>query len=251
MTESGAVLFEPYPDGAGIEWLEETFIPQSMIFYAQLMPVVYQCALASRGSEPLKIADIGAAHGAGSNFIHTVLNNLLGVRVEVTAFEMQARYKRYAEAKFPAVRFKTIDFFDDPEQYDIIVSSHTIEHMEDPRTFVSRVMDRVTSCAVFYVPYRERKLIPGHLTSFDDALIQSMPGFVWGRVLKSIGWRTEANARVAAFVCSYRDSSRLIRLLDEEFGGAPISQAYSPSRDVLGHALRLKGFLIRALRRAR
>jgi len=245
MTEAADILFKPYEDtGAGIEWLEETFIPQSMIFYAQLMPVVYQCALSIRGAEPLKIADIGAAHGAGSNFIHNMLNNLLGVASEITAFEMQPRYKRYADAKFPAIRFKTVDFFDDADRYDMVVSSHTLEHMADPRAFVSRVMDRV-HCAVFYVLYREQKLIPGHVVSFDDELILSMPGFVWGRVFKSVGWRTEQDARVAAFVCAKPldpdAAKKLAETLDSEFAGSPVIRR--------GLADRLAAFMPRALRR--
>lgn len=226
--KAGEVLFEPYGSGAGIEWLEDTFIPQSLLFYAQLMPVIYRCALAARGSEPLKIADVGAAHGAGSNFIHAALNNLLGVAVEVTAFELQTRFRRYAEAKFPGIRFKTTDFLADPERYDIVVSSHTLEHMADPRAFVAKVMDRVRACAVFYVPYRERQLIPGHLVSFDHTLIRSMPGFVWGHVFRSVGWRTEDDARVAAFVCvrpgvwDRTAIKQLITALDGEFDRAPI-----------------------------
>ena len=39
-------LFEPFAEGFGIEWLEGTFIPQTLIFYGQLLPLVYNSCMA-------------------------------------------------------------------------------------------------------------------------------------------------------------------------------------------------------------
>ena len=197
--EGGEVLFEGYGPGFGIEWLENNFIPQSIIFYTDMLPAIYQCSIAL--GAPVRISDIGPGTAAGSNFVHTTLNNFLGWPAYMTCFEMQTIFQKYANAKFPNIAYNVVDFLEQEEHFDLTIMSHVLEHVQGPLDFVSSVLDR-TKLLICYVPYREEKLIPGHINRFDDDLIRDIPGLIWCRIMRSIGWRTESNSRVAMFVCA-------------------------------------------------
>src|SRR6266478_1608956 len=89
------VLFEPFAPGFGVEWLENTFIPQSLVFYSQILPIVWHCGIATQKAE-LAICDIGAGSGVGTNLLHNFCNNMLGLKVRFSAFDLERRYKPYA-----------------------------------------------------------------------------------------------------------------------------------------------------------
>ena len=214
-------LFAGFGPGHGLEWLENVFIPQSTIFYTELLPIVYQCTIAV-GQSPVRICDIGSASGAGPNLIWTVQNHLLGWPTEMTCYDIDGVFYKYARAKYPGITYNVGDFFADDAHFDLGIVSHVLEHVREPVTFVERLLDRV-QIIVAYVPYLERNLIPGHINRFDAELINGMPGVIWTRIMRSIGWRTERNSLVAAFVCvapgaeHHINLGKLTRRLGEEF----------------------------------
>ena len=193
------VLFEGYHPDFGIEWLENVFIPQSIIFYTDMLPAIYQCSIAL--GAPVRICDIGPAHGAGSNFVLTTLNNLLGWPAQMTCFDLQTIFSKYAKAKFPKIVYNVGNFLDQDKHFDLTIMSHVLEHVQGPLDFVNSVLGR-TKLLICYVPYREEKLIPAHINRFDEDSIRDMPGLIWCRIMRSLGWRTESNSRVAMFVCA-------------------------------------------------
>lgn len=216
-------LFEPFGPGFGVEWLEGTFIPQTLVFYAQLLPVVYRCGL-SLAKTPLTVCDIGAATAAGTTLLHDVLNNLMGLKVKLTAVDMEGRFLPYAQAKFEKIEYVVGDFLSLGRRFDIVVLSHTLEHIERHGSFVQNVLLNVDGFCIVFVPFEEEHLIPGHVRSFSEADIAQLPGFVWGKVFRSVGWRTEENARVALFVLASEAMSTnvdllrgLVEALDSEF----------------------------------
>lgn len=219
------VLFQGFGPGFGIEWLEKTFITQSIIFYADLLPAIYQCSISL--GKPVRICDIGSASGAGANFVLNALNSLLGWPAEMTCFDLDRRYSRYVEVKFPNLIYNVGDIFDHEQDFDLCIASHVIEHVQRPKDFVGAILDR-TKLAICYVPYREEKLIPGHINRFDNESIGDMPGLIWGRIMRSTGWRTESSSAVAVFVCASTggregiDLKELISRLDDEYDSARI-----------------------------
>lgn len=216
---------EERPSGPGpgdrIERWENVAIPQSMIFYIDLLPIVYQCSIAL-GRSPVRICDVGAATGAGANFVRTAQDHLLGWPTEMTCYEINPMYREYAQSRYPHVAYSVGDFFQDDIHFDIGIASHVVEHVPDPVDFVERLAGRV-QLLVVYVPYRERNLLPRHRTRFDADLISRMPGVIWARIMRSIGWRTEADSSVSAFVCAapgaerHVDLRELVSRLDDEF----------------------------------
>lgn len=194
-------LFRTNTPGFDQTWLESKMIRQSLIFYNDLLPVVFaMCSMLWRG-EPLRIADIGANSCAGAAHISDALNNLTGYKVKVTGFDTDTRYALYAAAKFPQVEFVGADFLRDARPFDLALCSHTLEHIPEPQAFVSRVLERV-GAAIFYTPYNEQNLIRGHVNRITDEMLRTMPGIIWAQYRRSVGWRTEGErSRCVSFVC--------------------------------------------------
>jgi hypothetical protein len=226
-------LFEPFAEGYGVDWLETSFIPQSLIFYAELLPIIYSCCK-SVTNRPVRLCDIGAGSGAGSNLVVNYLNTLGNCPAEMTAHDLERRFSSYAAAMFPNIKYKIGDFFASSEQYDVAILSHTLEHIGDPEDFLQRLTARVP-ITVVYVPFREQDLIPGHVASFDENRIAAMPGMIWGRTFRSMGWAPHS-VGVAAFVCvspAARESINILQItedIDAHFQGSRIQSPTSNLR---------------------
>lgn len=242
-------LFGEFAPGFGIEWLENVFIPQSIVFYADMLPAIYQCVLAL-GAAPVRICDIGAAHAAGSNFVLSMLNGCLGRSTEMTCFDLEPRFEKYAKAKYPQIVYNVGNFLDCDEIFDLTIMSHILEHVQGPLDFISSVLDR-TKFLIGYVPFKEDHLIPGHINRFDKDSISDIPGLIWCRIMRSVGWRTELNSRCAVFVCASptalteTDLNRLeweigwremILRIDDEYLTAPILAPRHPRGPVIDSA---------------
>ena len=212
---------DPHP---GIDWVENTQEIQTLVFYCQLLPIIFRC-VEYCPSNPTRIADVGAATGAGGDLVSKMLTNLMGQSVETTCFDISPYFERYALEKYPMIRYLRCDFLEYQEQFDLAICSHMIEHVPNPESFISKVMEKVDYFLIGYVPYMEVNLIPGHINSFDEASIAGTPGLIWARVIQSVGWRSagEDHPCCAAFVCATTraaevvDLEKLGVLLDDEF----------------------------------
>lgn len=212
---------DPHP---GIDWVENTQEIQTLVFYCQLLPIIFRC-VEYCPSSPARIADVGAATGAGGDLVSKMLTNLMGQSVETTCFDTSPYFERLAIEKYPVIRYRRGDFLEYQEQFDLAICSHMIEHVPNPRSFVGKVMEKLDYFLIGYVPFMEVNLIPGHINSFDETSIAGMPGLIWARIIQSVGWRSasEEHPRCAAFVCATAratevvDIEKLCALLDEEF----------------------------------
>lgn len=220
----GELLLEndPHP---GIDWVEGTMEPQTIIFYSQLLPVIFNCVVSCH-QNPTRIADIGACTGVGGSLISKVIANLMGYSVETSCFDTSPYFKRLAITKYPNIEYHQGNFFEFKDRkFDIALCSHVIEHIPQPDDFVAKIVDNINYFLIGYVPFKEVNLIPGHVNSFDETSIREMPGFVWARSIRSVGWRSasEEQPSCVVFVCATKqaneqvDISQLCNLLDNEF----------------------------------
>jgi SAM-dependent methyltransferase len=197
-------IFLPFAEGYGLDWVDNTFSPQSLVFYSQLLPVVYQCGLSIRNlnGNVVRIADVGAASGSGSNLTANVLNNLLGVDCEVTAFDLEGRFESYAKFRFPNIKYLIEDILQvDSGYFDLFLISHTLEHIPDPLEFAESLRSgNSQALQIYYVPWKEVDLIPGHLTSFNEDILSKVSGLIYSRVLRSVCWRTTDDSEVLIFI---------------------------------------------------
>jgi SAM-dependent methyltransferase len=226
MVDSDDLLFRPYAPGYGIEWLETTSGTQSIIFYGDFLPALYQMSVATKLGNT-SILDIGPASCAGTAFLDNAMNKLLGWPVNFTAIDHVPDYERYVRKKYPRINYIVGNVLDPRYQgaYDVVICSHALEHIPDPAAFVAACNDIARKFCLFYTPYCERNLIPGHINSIDDKFITSLPRVVWSCVKRSAGWRpaSDPNPHTILFVTvaaangKVSDHRSLASLLHDEY----------------------------------
>ncbi|MBL8234424.1 MAG: methyltransferase domain-containing protein, partial [Bryobacterales bacterium] len=185
------------------QWLEEASIPQSQQFMIDCLPSLR--GIFSRvPKQEIELLDVGTASGGGANVIASLYSgSILGRTIRVEAIDLIRRYQEYARRAFPRLRYICGDLFqvDPTQRWDVTVCSHTIEHMEDPTPLIRHCQDRARHFALFYAPFEEVQLIPGHLRSIQRDYVESL-GPLWWEVGASPGWQHphDAVSRTVMFV---------------------------------------------------
>ena len=74
------------------------------------------------------------------------------------------------------LRYIVGDIFnlDKHDRWDLVICSHTIEHVPDPDRFLGRLINLARDFVILACPYKENpeSLIPEHLHSIDDAFLE-------------------------------------------------------------------------------
>lgn len=199
-----------YSDLVTSEDLEKfhEWIPQSLQFMIDCLPYIRRLIENWSLEKTLKVLDVGAAHGAGSHLLATLYrSNLFGVRMEVDALENDNKYKQFAEKRFPEINFIVKDIFkmDSSENWNLIICSHTIEHLENPIPFMKKLCEFATDWVLFYAPFEETGIRPeNHISTITMEMVNSLnPIFM--DIFKSPGWdRPEGDRRCVLFVLKGR-----------------------------------------------
>lgn len=138
------------------------------------------------------VLDVGARTGIGSWFLKTLHHpaSFSALRMNVTAVDIEGRYKAYSEAMFPEIDYLVADIYNLPDKSrDMVICSHTIEHVPDPAAFTRQLCKLAREYVVIACPFEEppEELIPGHLSSIDKAFIEQFsPSLV--EIYTSMHW---------------------------------------------------------------
>lgn len=173
-------------------WLETCSIPQSMQFMVDCLPAIRTLTAGWPWDQVLTAVDVGTATGAGAALLARFYSaGFFGFRMQVDAIDISGQYKAYARAVFPEINYVVGDFFEyEPgKRWDLVHCSHTIEHLWDPWPWIEAVRQRARRWALFYAPFEEQALIPGHRLSFTEELIRQHVDPVHIEVLSSPAWR--------------------------------------------------------------
>lgn len=122
------------------------------------------------------VLDVGSRTGAGSAFIQQLHHprSFSAVKMHVTAIDIEDRYQAYAKIFFPEINYIVGDVFDLPENSrDIVICSHTIEHVINPKEFIEQLRKIAREYVIIACPFNENpeNLIPGHRHSIDKKFI--------------------------------------------------------------------------------
>lgn len=166
-----------------------------------------------------RIADIACGAGYGSRLLAEA------GAASTLGFDLCHKVVAYADERYgmEGLRFaqSDADAFDWDEQFDVVISFETIEHLKEPEAFLSRVFELVEPGGLFLlsVPLGEtRHLDPFHLHAFSERQVLDMVTAAGFRVeeqrldelflswLDLLRWRTAypdaPNARVGDLLSS-------------------------------------------------
>lgn len=173
-----------------LEWLETCSAVQSMQFMIDCLPIIRRLLSGIPTYETLSVLDVGTGNGAGANILATLYQGrFLGPRLKVDAIELVPLLKRYAEAKFPLINYIVGDVltYNGPHRWDLIICSHTIEHIAEPEQFVDHLTGLAHRWVLFYAPWKERTLIPGHVNRIDRRFLRRV-GSKLHTIIESPAW---------------------------------------------------------------
>jgi hypothetical protein len=170
-----------------------------------MLPAMRQLCLACQVKK-VSVLDVGPATCTGTALMHNALNHLLGVHVSFTGIDIVPDHQDFVVRHFPELRYIVGNIFKEVHvgEYDIVLCSHSLEHVENPLHFIARCNALARKFCLFYVPYAELNLIEGHLTSIDDAFLARVPSLMWSLVTRSVGWQpaSDPDPRVLMFATS-------------------------------------------------
>src|SRR5574337_468966 len=117
--------------------------------------------------QQLTVVDWGCAEGDGTDELAAMVaaQRLSGVDFSGAAIQR-------ARTRYPAIRFIHADWLvervggGDPETWDVVFSSNTLEHFHQPFEVLNALCARARKLVVLVLPYREHERIEEHHFSF-------------------------------------------------------------------------------------
>ena len=146
------------------------FDAQSIAFTCEILPFIW--SLYPEGEHVLELLDIGSRTGAGTGLIAYIHQQYAfnRIKVKATALDIDGNYQLYAQNHYPLVRYMVGDIFNMSFEnlFDIVIASHTIEHVSDPVKFIKRLQELSSGHVIVACPFEEKNLIDGHIHSFNE-----------------------------------------------------------------------------------
>ncbi len=136
------------------------------------------------------LLDVGARSGVGSNFLGQIFSDnhwAFGLKLIVDALDIDESWEKFSKTQPYINQYLFKDIFTmENNLYDFCFCSHTIEHLEEPLSFIKKVNSIARKFSMFYCPYEEYDPSPasGH-RMIDDAIVDvCQPQFK--KIIKSV-----------------------------------------------------------------
>jgi SAM-dependent methyltransferase len=179
---------------------------QSAQFIVDLVPRIQAAMLRHyKRKDVLKLIDVGAGSCVGTNILATLHSDqVVWSRLEIDAIDYTPIRRRWVQSQFPRINYMVGDAFALPDrEWDFVVCSHVIEHLEDPRPFIDNLRRICRGFAFVYSPYRETDRIAAHVSTIDESTYEGIPDCRL-EVVSSMGWhpaKPEDKCLIATIDC--------------------------------------------------
>ena len=151
---------------------------QSIQFMIECLPAIRKLIKDWSAKKILKVVDVGTATGAGANLLATLYKGkFFGIQMKVDALETKNnRFEPYLKLHFPDINYIVSNLFELNKNllWDLVICSHTVEHMIDPFPFIEELQRRSKHWVLIYCPFNEQPLIEGHEIVFTKDIIDSL-----------------------------------------------------------------------------
>lgn len=179
--------------------LRNIYDVQSFVFACEIMPTLWD--LYPSGLHTMTMLDVGPRTAAGTALLQAVHHSesFSRIKLRVSAIDIDDTFFEYARIHFPEVEYIVGDIFDPgfTRRFDLVLCSHTLEHIREPLPFLQRMRQISTQWTIVACPFHEQELTPGHAISlgydfFETAGAHSI------KVFRSLTWH-QSMACVAVF----------------------------------------------------
>lgn len=169
-----AKLVLPY--GLDRESVETRNGCQSRVFVIDILPYLWRVLYKYPFGSTISLCDVGPGSGYGTELIGALHKGFLGWKINVTAVDIKDSYSLYKQLFHRYYEFRMQDIFSETmknESFDFVYCSHVIEHVKEPRRFVSRLQELCKDTVFLVAPYKENgeMITPGHINIFDQTFI--------------------------------------------------------------------------------
>ena len=162
---------------------------QSLSFYCDIESFISDHI---PGIRAVSVLDVGARTASGTALLRAIHHPRSFARLkfhEVTALDLDVKSIEKARNEFPDIEYMTVDIgkLKGVRKWNLVLSSHTIEHVQDPDSFVRSLEDVSDYCVIIACPFLEENLIPGHHHRFNIDFFEKR-GFSFTRIYRSMHW---------------------------------------------------------------
>lgn len=132
-----------------------------------------------KGFCTLSLLDVGTRTGSGLGLLRLMHHPRAFTRLKfhpVVGIDIDPAFKDIAEIEYPDTTGIVGDIFDMPDNcYDVVVCSHTIEHVADVTSFVKQLEKIARKYVLIACPFEERTpMSAGHIHHIDRNFLNQM-----------------------------------------------------------------------------
>ena len=163
---------------------------QSLAFYSDIASFIGRHI---PGYKSLSLLDVGARTAAGTALLRAIHHPQSFARIKlhpVTALDLDAATFETAREEYRDIDYLVADVgsFAGQRSWDIVLTSHTIEHVSDPDGFLRALEATANQYVIVACPFAEEPpLIPGHLQRFNLEFFERN-GFTTVETYRSLHW---------------------------------------------------------------
>ena len=179
--------------GVDTEVFYNKSMPQSELFMAEIIPVIHELFFNFPINRSVEVLDVGPQTFSGTRLLarthaQETFNNL---KMKISAIDIIDSFLDLKECICPEVEFIKSSIFDIKDRgWDLIICSHVIEHVPDPKAFVEQLKRMSRREVVIACPWDERPITTqGHVNTINKAFVRSVgarnlkvfTNFMWGK----------------------------------------------------------------------
>jgi len=144
------------------DWNSNGGDEQTRFFYNILIENMPEQIVEQLKKQDYSMCDIGCATGEGTEILQKYFSNTV-----VTGIDFSEKSIEMADNNYPHIEFKCEDIESVKGNYDVIICSNVLEHIENPYKAIEQLLVHTKKYLMVLVPYEEYDRIKEHVYTFD------------------------------------------------------------------------------------